>query len=868
MGLTGEEAKGLTITSVTCYQSGSGKTKALDAECELTLLLKDGKTGENRFDVRAEDADGTVYSFTVNIPYKPRGDQEIKITTNLADGQTITNDTEVARTVQAWTEDENGNFIAYVPADGTDTKLTVTFDGAEVSPSSPGGKMPVEYFLHPANPELGDTNEHELIIEAEDAYGNRGREELTFIGQRQEAGQKIGKATIYVDMSVLGLGVVANVSYDVLADEPVSHVIAKAIMGDETKFRKASSTLGWKGRYAGTLDNGFYLQSLTTGHTAKALKGGTWPGSNETEILKATDKRFGAGTGLAALWRCLYRNGLNKSSGSGNSFGEFDYTSGSGWMYSIGGTYYPGQSMSSLYLKDGDVLILRYTLAYGWDVGGGTPAYGNTVGYCVSAINGHIDPKHRWETVTNADGSVSNMCRCCGIVEDCAHGDTIYMDLGDGTHIEYCNDCKKELGDPADHGWTHKGSEADDYHRCETCGVTENHRWKEVDGSNTATCTEAGTRSVRCSVCNLIRTEETAPSGHALDNKWQVTAKEHYEKCSACGEITNQGSHQYKLVTYTENGGRYMNPKLNQILQEIEKVVVGKNEIVEKIMMAVLADGHVLMEDVPGTGKTTTAMAFAKVLGLDTRRVQFTSDTVPSDIIGYSVYEKQSGSFVFKPGAVMTNLLLADEINRTSSKTQSALLEAMEEMRVTVDGQTYPLPDPFVVLATQNPVGSAGTQMLPSAQMDRFIIKISMGYPDFESQISILRDRHRENPLDKIHAVVRADELRQLIRKATEVEVQDCIYEYVTKLTQATREHPMVQLGVSPRGALAVCRMAKAYAYLHGRDFVVPEDVAAVFTDTCCHRLVLATKARMMEERPEGIIRSILGSVKMPVIKR
>ena len=310
-----------------------------------------------------------------------------------------------------------------------------------------------------------------------------------------------------------------------------------------------------------------------------------------------------------------------------------------------------------------------------------------------------------------------------------------------------------------------------------------------------------------------------------------------------------------------------MNPKLNQILHQIEKVVVGKNENVEKIMMAVLAGGHVLMEDVPGTGKTTTAMAFAKVLGLDTRRVQFTSDTVPSDILGYSVYEKQTGGFVFKPGAIMTNLLLADEINRTSSKTQSALLEAMEEMRVTVDGQTYPLPSPFVVLATQNPVGSAGTQMLPSAQMDRFMIKISMGYPDFESQISILRDRHRENPLDKIQAVVNIEELQQLIREASAVHVMDCIYEYVTKLTQATREHPYIALGVSPRGALAVCRMAKAYAYLHGRDFVVPEDVAAVFTDTCAHRLVLSTKARMMEEKPETILRAVMESVKMPVIK-
>ena len=311
-----------------------------------------------------------------------------------------------------------------------------------------------------------------------------------------------------------------------------------------------------------------------------------------------------------------------------------------------------------------------------------------------------------------------------------------------------------------------------------------------------------------------------------------------------------------------------MNQKIAEILQEIEKVIVGKNEIVEKILMAVLASGHVLMEDVPGVGKTTTAMTFAKVLGLDTKRVQFTSDTVPSDIIGYSVYDKQKERFVFKPGAVMTNLLLADEINRTSSKTQSALLEAMEEHRVTVDGETYALPAPFVVLATQNPVGSAGTQMLPSAQMDRFMIKTSMGYPDFESQINILRDRHTDNPLNRIHAVVTAEELEDLIRQAEAVEVGEYIYEYVTLLVQATREHEMVQLGVSPRGALAVCRMAKAFAFVHGRDYVLPEDVAAVFPDVCCHRLILGTKARMLEEKAETIIAQVLKNVAMPVIKK
>ena len=311
-----------------------------------------------------------------------------------------------------------------------------------------------------------------------------------------------------------------------------------------------------------------------------------------------------------------------------------------------------------------------------------------------------------------------------------------------------------------------------------------------------------------------------------------------------------------------------MNPKINAIIQEIETVIVGKRENVEKILMAVLAGGHVLMEDVPGVGKTTTAMTFARVLGLQTRRVQFTSDTVPSDIIGYSVYDKDSGSFVYKPGAVMTNLLLADEINRTSSKTQSALLECMEELHVTVDGETHRLPSPFVVLATQNPVGSAGTTLLPASQLDRFMVKLSMGYPDFKSQVSILRDRHSTNPLDRLRPIVTIDELRQLINEAAGVEVRDSIYEYVTHLTQATRTHPMVALGVSPRGALAVCRMAKSRALVLGRDYVIPEDVAAVFSDVCAHRLVLSTKARMLEERPESIIREILDSVDMPVLRQ
>ena len=311
-----------------------------------------------------------------------------------------------------------------------------------------------------------------------------------------------------------------------------------------------------------------------------------------------------------------------------------------------------------------------------------------------------------------------------------------------------------------------------------------------------------------------------------------------------------------------------MNEITEKIQQQINSVIIGKQEVVAKVLMAILARGHVLLEDVPGVGKTTLAVGFARTLGLDTRRIQFTSDTMTSDILGFSVYNKQTGKFDFKPGAVMTNVLLADEINRTSSKTQSALLEAMEEHKVTVDGKTYDLPDPFIVLATQNPVGSAGTTMLPNSQLDRFLIRVSMGYPDHKSSVNILRDRHVDNPLDRAYAVVNKEELLGLVQDVRKVDMRDAVLDYVTTLVEKTRSHPQAALGVSPRGALAVCRMAKAYAYLNGRDFVMPEDVAAIFPDVCAHRLMLNSKARMMEEKPESVLAEILKTTDMPVLKK
>ena len=310
-----------------------------------------------------------------------------------------------------------------------------------------------------------------------------------------------------------------------------------------------------------------------------------------------------------------------------------------------------------------------------------------------------------------------------------------------------------------------------------------------------------------------------------------------------------------------------MRDSISAVLAEVQKIIIGKDEVVQKVLMAMLASGHILLEDVPGVGKTTLALAFARVMDLDTKRVQFTSDTVPSDVVGISVLDRDTGEFAYKPGAIMTNILLADEINRTSSKTQSALLEAMEESNVTVDGKTYPLPAPFTVLATQNPFGAAGTLLLPPSQLDRFMIRVSLGYPSFDSQVSILRDRDRANPLDAARRVMTRQELSEVIAAVTDVHVDGKIYAYVTSLTEATREHPMISMGVSPRGALALCRMAKANAYISGRSYVVPEDVFALAADVYAHRLILNAKARFDEAGATDVMTEIVEMTPMPVLQ-
>lgn len=307
-----------------------------------------------------------------------------------------------------------------------------------------------------------------------------------------------------------------------------------------------------------------------------------------------------------------------------------------------------------------------------------------------------------------------------------------------------------------------------------------------------------------------------------------------------------------------------MRENVQQALLQVKKVVLGKDDVIEKVFMAVLAQGHVLLDDVPGVGKTTMALSFAKSLGLDYKRVQFTSDTMPSDIIGFSVYDREAGRLDYKPGAIMCNLLLADEINRTSAKTQSALLEAMEEGRVTVDGATHDLPDPFLVIATENPVGSAGTQMLPNSQLDRFTVRLSMGYPELAYQVDILKARHAANPLDDVKPTLTKGQLRTMVDEASRVFVADEVYLYISQLVEATRHDENVELGVSPRGALALTRMAQACAYVRGGDYVTPADVLAVFNDVCGHRLIMNARSRLNDVDASQVLASIASVVSIP----
>lgn len=280
------------------------------------------------------------------------------------------------------------------------------------------------------------------------------------------------------------------------------------------------------------------------------------------------------------------------------------------------------------------------------------------------------------------------------------------------------------------------------------------------------------------------------------------------------------------------------------ILEQVKKAVVGKDEVLAKVLLAILARGHILLEDIPGVGKTTMALAFSKALALQYNRVQFTPDVMPSDITGFSLFNKLSGKMEYQPGAVLCNLFLADELNRATSRTQSALLEAMEEGQVTVDGTAHPVPQPFLVIATQNPAGASGTQLLPDSQLDRFMVRLSIGYPTASDEADMVRRKQSGNPLERVEQVLDLDGLNALRAQADAVHVSDPVLDYIVRLVGATREHPMLLQGASPRATLAVTAMAKAAALVLGRDYVNPEDVRTVFSDVVSHRLIRSPRAQ------------------------
>lgn len=306
-----------------------------------------------------------------------------------------------------------------------------------------------------------------------------------------------------------------------------------------------------------------------------------------------------------------------------------------------------------------------------------------------------------------------------------------------------------------------------------------------------------------------------------------------------------------------------MSQKLEQVQAEVNKVIKGKEDVVKKVLAAVIAGGHILMEDIPGVGKTTLATTFAKSMSMHYKRVQFTPDVLPSDILGFSMYNSATKEFEYREGAVFTNLFLADEINRTSPKTQSALLEVMEEKTATVDGVTRPLPDPFVVIATENPYGSSGTQMLPESQLDRFMVCLSMGYPSHADAVAILKG-NAGKPLSKVQEVISMEEVLALRVMTNDLYVKDEIYEYIVNLVEATRTKEIFSMGASPRGTIALLRMAKAMAVIDGRDYVCAKDVQDVARDVLGHRVKLSARGKAQGITMQQAIGMVIANVTAP----
>ncbi len=305
-------------------------------------------------------------------------------------------------------------------------------------------------------------------------------------------------------------------------------------------------------------------------------------------------------------------------------------------------------------------------------------------------------------------------------------------------------------------------------------------------------------------------------------------------------------------------------PKALGIINEVRKAIVGKDTAICKLLMAIIAGGHVLLEDNPGVGKTTMALAFSRAMSMRFSRVQFTPETMPSDVVGFSMYHKETGRLEYCPGAILCNLFLADEINRTSAKTQSALLEAMEEGQVTVDGASYPLPRPYTVIATENPLGTAGTQPLPESQLDRFMLRLSIGYPSAEQEVIILKQTEGKRPLDSIQPAATLEDVEHMRQEAAQVYVADDLYRYVAELCTATREDPALRLGASPRAGVALVRACRASAWMGGRDYIVPADINLLYYDVLEHRVALEPQARMSGKDAHTVLEEIAAKVPAP----
>ena len=308
--------------------------------------------------------------------------------------------------------------------------------------------------------------------------------------------------------------------------------------------------------------------------------------------------------------------------------------------------------------------------------------------------------------------------------------------------------------------------------------------------------------------------------------------------------------------------------KINRLVNSVEKVIVGKRRVIQRVVSALIAGGHVLLEDVPGVGKTVMVHAIAKSIGCSFKRIQFTPDLLPSDITGVSVYNQKSGDFEFKVGPVLSQIILADEINRTSPKTQSSLLEVLEEHQITVDGKTYKVQEPFMVLATQNPIEYEGTFPLPEAQLDRFMMKISIGYPEPADEKAILKRFKSNNPINSMEAVLTGEDILELQRYVKEIYVDDSIYDYIVSIVNATRESDEIALGASPRGSLALFRACQAWAVINGREYVLPDDIKELSKSVLCHRLIVKSEVKLQGYTCENVLENILKQVRIPVVKK